>query len=42
MKKYIKASYEDKFWQMHDSSMEVGMALEDVVEDLGFDGRGVP
>lgn len=42
MKKYIKASYEDKFWELHDSSVEVGTALEDIVDDYGLEDAIFP
>ena len=36
MKRYIKASYEEKFWEIHDSGYEAGSKLEDIVDELGL------
>ena len=37
MKKYIKASYEDKFWDLHDSGYDIGIALEKIIDSKGLD-----
>ena len=35
-KKYIKASYETQFWDLHDRDMETGIQLEEIVDDFGL------
>lgn len=46
MKKTIKASYETRFWKLHDN-YDSGITLEEIVDDLGltdkfFPGEGEP
>ena len=42
MKKYVKASYESKFWDLHESDMETGIKLEDIVDDYGLSSAFFP
>lgn len=37
MKKYITASAEDKFWDLYNTSMEIGDKLEDIITDMGLE-----
>ena len=37
MKKYVKASYDDMFWDLHEQlGVDEAIKLEDIVEDLGL------
>jgi len=42
MKQYVKASYEERFWELHDRDMETGLALEDIIDDLGWESKFFP
>lgn len=42
MKRYIKASDETVFWDLHDSGYEVGVALEEIIDDLGLTDKFFP
>lgn len=42
MKKYVKASYESKFWDLHESDMEIGIKLEDIIDDYGLSSAFFP
>ena len=43
MKKYVKASYEDKFWDLYDKvGMEESTKLEDIISDLGIEDKVFP
>lgn len=42
MKKYVKASYETKFWNLHDSGFEAGTALEAIIDDFGMTDKFFP
>ena len=39
MKRIIKASYEDKFWNLHDRDYQTGTALEAIVDDMGLEDK---
>ena len=42
MKRYVQASYEVKFWELHDKDMETGLALEEIIDDLGWEAKFFP
>lgn len=42
MKKYITASAEDKFWDLYNTSMEIGDKLEDIIMDMGLEDEIFP
>ena len=42
MKKQVIASYEAKFWKLHDRDYETGTALEDIIDDFGWGSRFFP
>ncbi len=35
-KQYVKANWENYFWNLHSKDMETGLALEDIIEDMGL------
>ena len=42
MKRQIRANWENYFWDLHEKNMETGVALEEIIDNMGLSDKFFP